>query len=112
MREVIESAAQLARTTLAAGKNERDETEHILRDRREHPEHWVPIAEAAETYRRLAKQNRTERRAFGREARPRGAGRPRAGRARPLDRAAAAPAARTILAVTIRRGKLPGLISF
>jgi len=86
VRDVIEGAAHLARITRSRPwENERDETEHILRDRREHPEHWVPLAEAAETYRRLAKQSRTERRAFGRQMRSRGAGRP-AGRRKSSDR--------------------------
>ena len=77
VREVIETAAQLARKTGARPwEAERDMTADILRDRREHPEHWVPLAEAVQVYRRLARQTLGQRRAFARLARARGAGRP------------------------------------
>lgn len=86
VRAIIESAAEVARRTgVRPWEAERDMSGDILRDRREHPEHWVPIAEAAETYRRLAKQNRGERRAFTRAETARGAGRP-AGRRRTVAR--------------------------
>jgi hypothetical protein len=82
IREILDSAAKLAEATgTRPWESERDMSGDIMRDRSEHPEHWIPLAEAAEVYRRLGTQNRAERRAMGREARLRGAGKP-AGRRR------------------------------
>jgi hypothetical protein len=55
IRRILENAAQLAEATgVRPWEMERDVSGDIMRDRQEHPEHWVPIAEAARAYKALA----------------------------------------------------------
>jgi hypothetical protein len=74
VREVIESAARLATVTGARPWEAEPDEAAILKERREHPERFIPISEVAATVRRLDAQLRVDRRTF---TRSRTSGRPR-----------------------------------